>query len=123
VSAVVALVAEARASGHQLRVADGKVKVTGKPERGLLERLRQHKAELVELLDGRRCRHCGEPVTDQHWRHRAGALALPFADGMVAHVECHEQAEVDRILAAARRAVRAELADDPGEVALRGEIE
>jgi hypothetical protein len=37
-------------------------------------------------------------------------------------VECHEQAEVDRILAAAQPAVRPELVRDPAEVTLRGEL-
>src|SRR4051812_9692961 len=100
-----ALLADARAAGLYLRLVEGKVRVTGTPEPTLLDRLRAHKGELAELLDGRHCRWCGQPVTDEHYRHPGGTLALPFADGSAAHVTCHAQAEVDRLLEAGRRAV------------------
>jgi hypothetical protein len=69
-----------------------------------------------ELARSDRCRHCGELLD---WR-RPGAA--PFADGSGAHVACYEQAEINRLLAAGRRAVEsADALADPCEVALHGE--
>ena len=75
----VALLAEAHAAGVTLRLADGTPKVGGDPPPDLLARLRAHKAELVELLRGDRCRHCSERMA---WPGPAGLI---FDDGTAAH--------------------------------------
>ncbi len=60
-TAVLVLRDEAEVTGVRLRLAkDGKVKVGGGAPPELLARLGEHKAELLELLSGRLCRHCGE---------------------------------------------------------------
>jgi hypothetical protein len=56
VTAALVLRTEAEASGVRLRLAsDGKVRAAGAPLE-LLARLREHKAELAELLAGHLCR-------------------------------------------------------------------
>ena len=70
----------------------------------------------TELLRGDHCRHCGGRIA---WPAAGG---VTFADDAAAHIACYEQAEVDRILAAAHRAVAPHLAGDTAEVTLRGEL-
>ena len=70
----------------------------------------------------RPCRHCGQPVTVEHYQHPGGSLALPFADGTAAHLACDDQVYLDRILAAAARAVAPGLERDEAEITLRGEM-
>ena len=114
-SAAVALRAEAEAGGVRLRLAgDGKVRAAGAPPE-LLARLREHKAELLDLLAGHVCRHCGE-VMD--WPAPVGRM---FGDGTAAHHACHERAEVERIRARAANALSAEALADEAEVTVRGE--
>ncbi len=114
-SAAVALRAEAEATGVRLRLAgDGKVRASGAPLEPLA-RLREHKAELAELLAGHLCRHCGGLIEDL----RPGWLA--FADGTAAHLGCHDRAEVERIKARAAKALSPEAATDPAELMVRGE--
>jgi hypothetical protein len=113
-----AALAEARGAGVELQVDAGRLRLNAKasPPAELLDRLRQHKAEVMELLTGARCRYCGGMID---WR-TAGAVA--FADGTAAHVACYEQAEVARLHAAARRALKGVVAvSDDGELLLRGE--
>ena len=113
-SAAVALRAEA--NGVRLRLAgDGKVKAAGAPP-ALLARLREHKAELAELLAGHLCKHCGE-VMD--W---PGPVGRMFGDGTGAHHACHERAEVKRIRVKAANALSAEALADPAEVTIRGDL-
>jgi hypothetical protein len=83
----------------------------------LLEALREHKAEIVEILNANRCRLCGEPMA---W---PGPVGVTLADGTAECMACFE-GEAWRILAAADRAVNspAALADE-AEVMIRGEIE
>ncbi len=107
------VLAEASAAGVGLQVDGGRLRLNAKeaPSPGLLERLRAHKAEVVELLTARLCRHCGEPV---EWR-APGPVA--FADGTAAHLPCYERAEVERLLAAARRVVAGAISTtDEGEI-------
>ncbi len=114
-SAAVALRAEAEASGVRLRLAgDGKVKASGATLE-LLGRLREHKAELAELLAGKVCRHCGGLIEDL----RPGWV--PFADGTAAHLGCHDAAEVERIRARAANATTPAALADEAEVTARGE--
>ena len=114
-SAAVALRAEATAAGVRLRLAgDGKVKAAGAPL-ALLARLREHKAELAELLAGHLCKHCGE-VMD--WPAPVGRM---FGDGTAAHHACHERAEVELIRARAANAVTPEALADEAETTIRGE--
>jgi hypothetical protein len=122
VSPAIALLAEARNGGFSVRLADGKVKVGGRAPPALLDRMRQHKADIADLLSGGRCRHCGEPVTAEHYQHPGGSQALPFADGSAAHLSCDDQVYVHRILAAAARAVAPGLDRDEAEITLRGEL-
>jgi hypothetical protein len=61
----------------RLRLAgDGKVRASGAPLE-LLARLREHKAELAELLAGHLCRHCGEVM---NWPAPVGSCS-PTAPG------------------------------------------
>ncbi len=114
-AAAVVLLAEAEASGANLRLAgNGNVRAAGVPL-PLLARLRQHKAELLELLTANACRHCGDPLA---W---PGPVGITFADGTGAHHACHERAEVERIRARAKNAVSREAAADPAELTVRGE--
>ena len=113
-SAAVALRAEAEASGVRLRLAgDGKVRAAGAPPE-LLARLREHKAELAELLAGHLCKHCGE-VMD--WPAPVGRM---FGDGTAAHHACHERAEVERIRRQASNAVTPAALADEAEVTVHG---
>src|SRR6478672_7817776 len=84
-----ALLAEVSAAGVSLRLIDGgKVRAAGAVPPALLDRLRERKAELVALLRGDACRHCGAPMA---WPAPVG---LVFGDGTAAHHACHEKAEV-----------------------------
>lgn len=82
-----------------------------------VEELRHRKLALLGILAGELCAFC-EGAID--WR-RPNCVA--FADGTGAHLGCYEEAEVARLLAAARRAVNPALAADPAEVMLRGEAD
>lgn len=83
----------------------------------LVRELRDHKPVVIEVLTGRRCRHC-EGALD--WT-RPGWV--PFADGTAAHLGCYEEAEVARLLAAAKRSLFSpDALADPGEVLLHGGI-
>ena len=114
-SAAVALLAEAEASGASLRLAgNGNVKAAGVPL-PLLARLREHKAELLELLAGHLCKHCGEAMD---WPAPVGRM---FADGTGAHHACHEHAELERIRRRAANAFSPEAATDPAELTVHGE--
>ena len=92
------LQAEAHAAGVHLTVTAGRLRLRAdrEPPADLLDRLRRHKGELLELLTGHRCRHCGG-VLD--WR---GPGPVAFADGSAAHGGCYEQAELERHAAAQR---------------------
>ena len=91
-----ALLAEAFAGGFTLRLAGDGVKVGGSPPPELLARLRAHKLELAELLQGDRCRYCGEAIT---WTIPGG---LMFADHMAAHLDCYEVVETARQIGAGK---------------------
>ena len=116
-SGAVAALALAQEAGVRLRVDEGRLKVVGRPETvpaEVLATLREHKAEVLELLTGHRCRYCGRRVT---WREPGG---VPFVDGTAAHVLCYDQAEIARLLEAGRRAVGgAVLTNDDGEILTR----
>ena len=87
-----ALLPEAKAAGVELRVENGAIRLfaVSAPPPEFLARLRVHKPELIELLRGDRCRHCGERLV---WS-RPGAVA--FNDGLAAHLACYEQAEAEK---------------------------
>lgn len=114
-SAVAAL-AEAARVGVSLRLVDGKAKVGEDVPPELLARLREHKAEIVAILAGDRCRWCGVALA---W---PGPVGVTLLDGTA---ECHACAdrEVWRLMASADRAVAPALAADEAEVMIRGEIE
>jgi hypothetical protein len=113
-----ALLARARAAGLAVELEGGQLAVSGQgaAPAELLARLRDAKAELVGILTGRLCRHCARPID-----YTAGS-AVAFADDQGAHVGCYEQAEIDRLLAAAASAVDPRHADDPAEISIRGEL-
>jgi hypothetical protein len=107
------LLDEAQAAGLQLRVEDGRVRISAAaaPSSELLARLRAHKAEIAALLRGDLCRHCGART---EWS-RPGCVA--FANGTASHLGCYEQAEAARLLAAGERAVAGVVArSDEGEL-------
>jgi hypothetical protein len=67
----------------------------------------------AELL----CRHCGKPARD-------GRALAWSRNWEVAHRSCHDEREIDRLLAAAHRAVGSpDAMADPAEVTLHGAIE
>jgi hypothetical protein len=87
-----ALLPEAKAAGMELRVENGAIRLSAAsaPPPEFLARLRAHKLELAELLQGDRCRYCSGPV---RW---AEPNVLVFADRMSAHLACYERAETLR---------------------------
>ena len=58
----VAALRDATRAGVSLRLVAGKAKVSGDVAPELLARLREHKAEIVEILSADRCCQCGEPL-------------------------------------------------------------
>jgi hypothetical protein len=82
-----------------------------------LEEIRNHKAELIRLLDGTTCRWCRGAIV---WR---GTTAVVLADGTSLHGECREAFEIARIARSAEAAVHPALTADPGEVTLCGALE
>jgi hypothetical protein len=118
VSGAAAALALTQEAGVQLRVDAGRLKVVGRPETvpaEVLATLREHKAEVVELLTGHRCRYCGRRLD---WREPGVAIA--FADGTGGCLRCYEAAEIARLLEAGRRAVEGAVAiNDDGEILTR----
>src|SRR3954470_17498821 len=113
----VALLAEARAAGVTLRLSGATPKVVGHPTPELLARLRGARVELVEMLRGERCRWCGERMG---WPGPAGIVE---GTGTAMHHSCYQRSEVERLLAAGRRAVESpDALADPAEVMLRGQL-
>ena len=80
-----ALLREAAQVGVTLRLAEGKPKVSGSPSPELLGRLRAAKPELIEILDGTRCRLCGVTVS------RPSHGLVTCDDGTVEHGWCRRQ--------------------------------
>jgi hypothetical protein len=131
IEALLAEVAEARAV---LSVERGKLVSRGEvlPD-GLVARLLAAKPAVVEALrrQDRQSRPAGAPkpaAPDPSRCRYCGAFAgwpgpaMAFADGSSAHVACYERAEVERLLAAARRVVESpDALADPAELLLRGE--
>ena len=117
-SGAAAALALAQEAGVRLRVDQGRLKLVGRPEAvpaEVLATLREHKAELLELLTGCRCRYCGRRLD---WREPGVAIA--FADGSGGCLRCYEEAEIARLLAAGRRVVKDAVAvSDDGEILTR----
>lgn len=90
---VAALRAEAAGAGLELWLEGERVRWRGRPAPDLLARLRERKAELVELLRGERCRSCGERMA---WPGPAGVV---YGDGTAEHHACRLRAAADRALA------------------------
>jgi hypothetical protein len=106
-----ALLREASLSGVEVAVVLGRVRLraTSGPPADLLARLRSSRVEIVEILDGNRCRRCGERMG---WPGPAGVVR---ANGTAEHHGC-------RSWAAAERAVGSPAAlADPAEIFVRGE--
>jgi hypothetical protein len=118
VSGAAAALALAQEAGVRLRVDEGKLKVVGRPEAvpaEVLATLREHKTEVLELLTGHRCRYCGRRLD---WREPGVAIA--FADGSGGCLRCYEEAEIARLMAAGRRAVKNVVTtSDDGELVTR----
>ncbi|HEX6013993.1 MAG TPA: hypothetical protein VFY87_19790 [Geminicoccaceae bacterium] len=107
----VRLLREAQAAGLRLRVEDGQVRVAADraPPTELLEGLRAHKSEILELLRGERCRGCGERLA---WPAPVGVV---HGDGQASCLPCYYEA-------AAKRAVLSpDVLADPAELTARGE--
>ena len=103
-----ALLAEAAAAGVTLALArDGMVRATGPASPELVARLRARKPELVQLLRGYRCRHCGEVMG---W---PGPVGLVLADGTAAHHRCDARAEAGGVRRHATDALSPEALADP----------
>ncbi len=105
-------------AGGTLRASHGDLVVrmpAGTLAPALVLSLRARKAELVGLLRGDLCRHCGEVM---NWPSPVGVM---FADGTGAHHACHERAEVERIRARAANAMMPAALADEAEVTARGE--
>jgi hypothetical protein len=80
-----ALLREAAEAGVNLRLVEGRPKVSGAPSPDLLARLHAHKEELTQILAGNRCRHCAEPVP---WPEPAG---VTHPDGTASCWRCYER--------------------------------
>jgi hypothetical protein len=117
-SGAAAALALAQEAGVRLRVDAGKLKVVGRPKAvpaEVLATLRGHKAEVLELLSGRRCRYCARRLD---WREPGVAIA--FADGSGGCMRCYEEAEITRLLEAGRRVTKGAIATtDGGEILVR----
>ena len=110
-----AVLAEAWRAGVSLRLVDGKARVRGTIALDLLERLRDHKVDIIEILSGDRCRTCGEHLP---WPAPAGVI---FADGTAECMACADR-EVGRLLAAGERSVASpDALADEAEIMLRGD--
>jgi hypothetical protein len=117
ITAALQVLDEAALLGVTLAVAGSFIDWSARqvPPEAFLVRLAAAKPELIRLLDGGLCRHCGEGID---WRAGHG---LAFADGAVAHVACADQLEVARLLAAGQRAVLSpDALADEAEVMLHG---
>jgi hypothetical protein len=119
VTAIRALAA-ARDTGVRLEPRDGgAVRVLGRPEDvppDVLAALRAHKTALFDLLTGRACRRCGEPIVNRRpdW--------LAFADHTAAHVVCEDRWYVEDVKRRAQLAFSPEAMADPAEVMVHGKI-
>ena len=102
ISAAAAVFRESVERGIHLSVAGGYIEweATCAPTLALVQRLRDHKPELIQILRGERCRRCGERLS---WPGPAGVV---FADGTAECMPCADR-EVGRIVTAAARAVEA----------------
>ena len=109
------LLGEAATAGVELWRDGERVRWRGTPPAGLLDRLRAHKGDLVELLRGDRCRACGERMA---WPGPAGVI---FTDGTAECRACTD-AEIARLHAAAERALAGVVAtSDEGEFVRAGD--
>jgi hypothetical protein len=109
--AIAALLGEAEAAGCSFAVAGARVTLLaeGRPPDGLVARLREYRAEILELLRGGRCRHCGARLA---WPAPVGVV---HAGGKASCWGCY-------YAAAAHRAVASpDALADEAEVVLRGE--
>jgi hypothetical protein len=86
-AAAIEILRAARAGGIAVIAVgtDLKLRAEQPPAPELLARLRAHKAVLLQVLTGHRCRECGETID---WR-TPGAVA--FADDAAAHLTCYER--------------------------------
>jgi hypothetical protein len=106
---------EARATGVELRLVDGALKLRGQAAPELRTALREAKAGVVAILSGDACRQCGVPLPSPA---PLGTL-LVYGDGTAECVGCADR-EVGRILAAAEQAVASpDALNDPAELMLQ----
>jgi hypothetical protein len=92
-SSVAAAVLRGAREAAIVLIAEGaslRLRAEEEPAPALLAAIRRHKIEIIEILQGRRCRYCGERIS---WLKPGG---VPFADNTAAHLGCYERAEVDR---------------------------
>jgi hypothetical protein len=118
ISTAASVLKEATSLGITFSVHGGLIqwKAARPPPDDVLGRLRAHKPELIEILAGDRCRYCGERIA------RLGPVGVVFADRTAAHVACFEQAEAERLLAAAERALAGVVStSDHGELLRAGD--
>ena len=95
-SAAAKVLREVRASGAELALVDGKLRLRGALPDALRAALREHKAEVAAIVAGRACCWCGSPLA---W---PGPVGVTFLDGRTECMRCAD-AEVDRIWRAAER--------------------
>jgi hypothetical protein len=110
-ASAVRLLRGAQAAGLRLRGEAGKVHLAADqaPPAELLERLRAHKGELLELLRGERCRGCGERLA---WPAPVGVV---HGDGQASCLPCYYEA------AAKRAVLPPDVLADPAEPTAHGE--
>jgi hypothetical protein len=87
----VEMLAAASAAGMELWLDGDRVRWRAvEPDPAFLDGLRTRKAEILELLAGRRCRHCGERLA---WPEPVGVI---HGDGRASCFDCYYQAAAKR---------------------------
>jgi hypothetical protein len=108
---------EAEAAGVTLTLSGSEVHLEAAtaPTPDLLARLRTARAEVVEILQGDRCRWCGDIMG---WPAPVGVVE---GTGTALHHHCYDASEVERLLAAGRRVIASpDALADKAEMMLHG---
>lgn len=88
------MLAAASAAGIELWLDGDRVRWrAAEPDSAILEALRAHKPEILAILAGNRCRHCGEALA---WPEPVGVI---HGDGRASCFRCYYEAAAQRAVA------------------------